>query len=207
MAKELTAGQRAAARAAKAKRSELRLSQTQLAELTNVDRKTISNFENGNSWPYGRVLGDIERGLGWGVGHLADMAADIDERAPSISQAPAEEQIAVELLRQLGDELRRLRQTGWPLSAWVRREFITLFEDLGITPAVVDRSPPVLRSVSAIDADIALEESRRAMTDRSNVLNKEAILALHDDKLRLLKSERELAVHDGKQAGGSVAQS
>jgi transcriptional regulator with XRE-family HTH domain len=207
MARDLTTGQRAAVRAVKARRSELGFTQHQLAELANVALRTVGDFERMLTWPQGRVLGSLERSLGWHVGYLADLAADVDERAPSITEAAEEEQVAAELLRALGDELRRLRHVGWPISAWIRREFITLLDDVGIAPAAIDRSPPVLRSVTAIDSEIALEESRRAMTERSNVLNKEAILALHDDKLRILTLERGLAMGEGKQAGGSVAES
>lgn len=207
MARDLTTGQRAAVRAAKARRSELGFTQQQLAELANVALRTVGDFERFLTWPQGRVLGNLERSLGWHVGYLADLAADVDDRAPSISEAPAEELAAAELVRQLADELRRLRRAGAPLSAWLRRELVAFLDEAGLTPAAADRPPTVLRSIAAIDAEILLEESRRAMTDRSNVLNKEAILALHDDKLRLLRSERALALQEGKQAGGSVAES
>lgn len=74
-----TRGRRAAIRAAISRRGELGLTQEQLADRAGVSPRTIGMFETGQSWPRARQLGQIERlGLNWPVGHLRELADDVD---------------------------------------------------------------------------------------------------------------------------------
>lgn len=82
-----TRGRRAAIRAAINRRGELGLTQEQLAERAGVSPRTIGMFETGQSWPRARQLGQIERlGLNWPVGHLREVADDIDYPAEERDQ-------------------------------------------------------------------------------------------------------------------------
>lgn len=82
MARTLTSGQRAAIRAAIARRGELGLSQRDLAKAAGVSERTIQSFEGFHSWPTARTLGQLERlGLRWPVGHLHEYAERHQEEA------------------------------------------------------------------------------------------------------------------------------
>ena len=82
IAKTLTAGQRAAVRAAIARRGELELTQKQLAQAAGISERALQNFEAYKSWPNPMTLSQLERlGLGWASGHLAELAAQHDEAA------------------------------------------------------------------------------------------------------------------------------
>lgn len=82
MARTLTRGQRAAIRAAVARRGDLDLTQQQLADAAGVNVRTVNSFEGGHSWPTARTLGQIERlGLQWPVGYLAELAEEEDDKS------------------------------------------------------------------------------------------------------------------------------
>jgi transcriptional regulator with XRE-family HTH domain len=75
MPRSLTAGQKAAARAAIARRGELGLSQKKLAEKSYVSERAIQNFEALRTWPNPDTLARLERlGLNWPVGYLNEYA-------------------------------------------------------------------------------------------------------------------------------------
>lgn len=80
MARQLTEGQRAAIRAAIARRGERGMTQQDLAKAAGVSLRTVTSFEGGHSWPTARTLGQLERlGLNWPVGHIHEVADTFDE--------------------------------------------------------------------------------------------------------------------------------
>lgn len=114
MARSLTRGQRAAVRAAIDRRAELGLTQEQLAARSGITSRTIGTFERGLSWPRARTLGQLERlGLNWPVGHLRELADDIDSedegthryssraRAARIHELKAQKELIEAELREL----------------------------------------------------------------------------------------------------------
>lgn len=116
MARKLTTGQRAAARAAIARRGELGLSQRQLAKEANVSLRAIQNFETFRTWPNADTLARLERlGLNWYVGYLNEYAARRDS-AMDDGESPdrdiadiMESNLHPDLKLRLIDTLRQIR--------------------------------------------------------------------------------------------------
>lgn len=107
MASALTPGQKAAARAAKARRGELGLSQRRLAQLADVHFRTVQDFERGRTWPQPTTMAKLERmGLGWPVGKLADLAAKYDEERGGRDETAE----ISELHRMIADAQQRIRE-------------------------------------------------------------------------------------------------
>lgn len=110
VARQLTAGQRAAVREMQKRRGELDLTQRKLAEVSGVSEATIQNIEAGRSWPRSGTLAKLERlGLGWPVGYMTDLAAKEDEQSESGRGETRDEAVArlQEVERSLRSELDR----------------------------------------------------------------------------------------------------
>lgn len=117
MARELTDGQRAAARAAIARRGELDLTQKQLAKKAAVSLRAIQNFETFRTWPQADTLARMERmGLDWYVGYLNEYAArydngsgrqeaDVDRDITDIMESNLHPDLKLRLI----DQLREIR--------------------------------------------------------------------------------------------------
>lgn len=76
-------GRRAAARAVRARRGTLGLSQLEVARRAGVDVKTIYNLETGERWPIARTLAAISAVLGLSLEHLLAIADGEPEKAAS----------------------------------------------------------------------------------------------------------------------------
>lgn len=116
MARKLTNGQRAAARAAIARRGELGLSQRQLAKEAHVSLRAIQNFETFRTWPNADTLARLERlGLNWYVGYLNEYAARRDNATDNGESSDRdiadimESNLHPDLKLRLVDTLRQIR--------------------------------------------------------------------------------------------------
>jgi transcriptional regulator with XRE-family HTH domain len=143
---ELTAGQRAAIRAAKARRGELGLTQTKLADNAGVHRRTYQDFERGLAWPHATTLAHIERlGLNWYAGKLSDIATGVDEQDAEDPPTDGEGSDLAFVERWLIDQISRLRREEEELADDISR---TAYRDIrrGLRSAIEVRED-LLRDV------------------------------------------------------------
>jgi transcriptional regulator with XRE-family HTH domain len=102
MARTLSAGQRAAIRAAIARRGELGMSQRDLAKASGVSERAIQNFEGGHSWPNAKNLGQLERlGLRWPVGYLLEYAEEHEAAGPQSTDRNPLQDVSSELVNRI----------------------------------------------------------------------------------------------------------
>lgn len=128
---QLTPGQRAAVRKAKARRGELGLTQRQLATKAGVHYRTVQDFERERIWPRSVTLAQIERlGLHWYAGKLSEMAARIDD-----GDTGDDDLEIAELQRVIADAQARLRVLQ------DRRALRGMAADMGDVDAPLDRPP------------------------------------------------------------------
>jgi transcriptional regulator with XRE-family HTH domain len=87
-------GRQAAARAVKARRGQMRLSQQELAEQSGVARRTVQRLESGVGWAHSGTLAQLEAALDWPTGWLEEYAARADEHADRLDGDSQNEQLA-----------------------------------------------------------------------------------------------------------------
>lgn len=80
MPRELTPGKLAAIRAFRSRRNERGLKQKDIIELVSADlsRRSVENFEAGQSWPRDSSLQALSKAVGWDKDRLKDLADDYD---------------------------------------------------------------------------------------------------------------------------------
>ena len=144
----LTPGQRAAVRAAVARRGELALTQRELAQLAAVSARTIEKFERQRIWPTARTLAQIERlGLGWYAGYLSEYAARVDDQDDTRDETAEINELhrmiadAQERIRELEDRRRARGALG---DVAEMRDRLDRIEPPGAEPDEMEQDPPAV---------------------------------------------------------------